>query len=306
MKKLPDFEAWAMFAAVTREGSFAKAAAALGVSQATVSKAITRLEQRIKTTLFHRTSRHITLTESGYSVLDEVNDLVNLGDLVEEKMSEQASAMRGLIRISSPMSFGLNYLAPLLPSFMQQHPDVELDVKFDDRQVDLVAEGFDLSLRISDLVDSTLLAQRLCTTRLQLVGAPSYFAKHGKPTHPSELDQHKALLYAYDNRGAHWRFHHEQYGDYSQALPSSCLRVNNGDALLPVLKQGGGVAVMPDFLTWEALREGELVEVMPEWTLAPLGLFIVTPPSRLRPVRVDRFIQYLKEHLSTAPWRQET
>ena len=302
MKRLPDFDAWAIFATVAREGSFAKAAKALGLSQATVSKAITRLEARTETMLFHRTSRRITLTESGYMVLENANDLLTMGEVVEANISEQSEAMRGLIRISSPMSFGLNYLAPLLPEFLAQHPNIELDIKFDDRQVDLVAEGFDFSLRIADLADSSLLAKRLCPIRLLLVGAPSYFTKHGTPQHPKELAAHNALLYTYDNRGGQWRFKHAEHGEHSQALPSSSLRVNNGDALLPVLKQGLGVAVLPDFLVWQALNAGELVEVMPEWKLAPIALYIITPPGRLRPARVNAFIEYLNQQLSSLPW----
>lgn len=302
MRRLPDFDAWAIFATVAREGSFAKAAEALGLSQATVSKAITRLEKRTETMLFHRTSRRITLTESGYMVLENANDLLNMGEVVEANISEQSEAMRGLIRVSSPMSFGLNYLAPLLPNFLEQHPDIELDIKFDDRQVDLVAEGFDFSLRIADLADSSLLAQRVCPIRMLLVGAPHYFAKHGTPQHPSDLAQHKALLYTYDNRGAHWGFHHAAHGEHNQALPSSSLRVNNGDALLPVLKKGLGLAVLPEFLVWQEIQAGEVVEVLADWKLAPIALYVITPPGRLRPTRVTAFIDYLTKHLRVSPW----
>ena len=306
MKRLPDFDAWAIFATVAREGSFAKAAEVLGLSQATVSKAITRLETRTETMLFHRTSRRITLTESGRRVLENANDLLNMGEVVEANMSEQSEAMRGVIRISSPMSFGLNYLSPILPSFLEQHPSVELDINFDDRQVDLVAEGFDFSLRIADLADSSLLAQRVCSIRMLLVGAPAYFDKYGTPQHPSDLAQHNALLYTYAPRTGHWRFKHATEGEHNQALPNSRLRANNGDALLPALKQGLGLAIIPEFLAWPERQSGEVIEVLPEWNIAPTALYIVTPPGRLRPTRVTALIEYLMQALRVLPWSDGT
>ncbi len=302
MRRLPDFDAWATFATVAREGSFAQAAKAMGVSQATVSKAITRIEARTKTTLFHRTSRGISLTESGYSALEGANDLLNMGEEVEANIKEQSESLQGLIRISSPMSFGISHLAPLLPSFMEQYPDIEVDIQFNDAQVDLITGRFDFSLRIANLVDSSLLARQVCPIRILLVGSPDYFAKHGTPQHPSDLAKHKALLYAYDNYGTNWRFNHAKEGEYIQALPPSSLKVNNGDALQPALKRGLGLALQPDFLVGEALQTGELIQVMPDWQLAPVALYIVTPPGRLRPARVKAFIEYLVKHLSSAPW----
>ena len=302
MRRLPDFDAWATFATVAREGSFAQAAKALGVSQATVSKAITRLEASTKATLFHRTSRGISLTESGYGVLESANDLLNIGKEVEANIKEQSESLRGLIRISSPMSFGISHLAPLLPDFMEQHPDIELDIQFNDEQVDLITGRFDFTLRIAKLVDSSLLARQVCPIRILLVGAPAYFEKQGFPQHPSDLAKHKALLYAYDDYGANWRFNHAIEGEYIQALPPSSLKVNNGDALQPALKRGLGLALQPDFLVGEALKTGELIQVMPEWQVASVALYIVTPPGRLRPARVEAFIEYLIKHLSSATW----
>lgn len=302
MQRLPDFEAWAIFATIAREGSFAKAAKVLSLSQATVSKVITRLEARTKTTLFHRTSRGISLTESGYGVLEGANDLLNMGEEVEADIKEQSESLRGLIRISSPMSFGLSNLAPLLPDFLEKHPDIEIDIQFNDQQVDLVTGRFDFSLRIANLVDSSLLARRLCPINILLVGSPAYFSKHGTPKHPSDLADHQALLYSYDNYGTNWRFTHAEEGEFSQALPPSRLRVNNGDALQPALKRGLGLALQPDFLVWEGLQSGELIQVMCDWKVAPIALYIITPPGRSRPARVKAFIEYLVKHLSSAPW----
>lgn len=298
MRRLPDFEAWAIFATVAKEGSFAKAAEALGLAQATVSKAIKRLEQQSKTMLFHRTSRQLSLTESGYAVLDNAQELVQLGAAMEATIIEQAKSLRGLIRMSAPMSYGLASLASLLPDFLHQNPDVEMSVQFNDQQVDLVAEGFDVALRIANLVDSSLLARRVRAVQLLVVGAPSYFATQGLPQHPADLAQHQALLYAYDKHGSNWRFYHASAGEFTQPLPKSNLKVNNADALLPALKKGLGLALQPDFMVAEALQQGELIQVLPDWQIAPLGLYLVTPPGRKRPARVEALIEYLVQNLS--------
>lgn len=301
MKKLPDLEAWAVFAKVAESGSFARAAAELSLSQATVSKVITRLEARMKTVLLHRTSRRMSLTESGYASLERASRILEEGEAVEAEVAEQASSLRGLIRVSAPMSFGIARLAPILPGFMQAHPDVELDLQFNDKQVDLVADRFDLALRIANLDDSSLLARRLCRVRILLVGSPAYFERHGRPRHPSDLANHKALQYAYSRSGTNWRFRHKRHGEFSQAMLAS-LQVNNAEALTPALSAGLGVALQPEFLVWQDLQSGALESVMEDWEVEPIALHIVTPPGRSRPARVQALIEYLSDRLMQEPW----
>lgn len=301
MNKLPDLEAWAIFAKVAESGSFARAAAELSLSQATVSKAITRLEARMKTALVHRTSRSMALTDSGYSALERATRILEEGEAIETEVMEQASSLRGLIRVSAPMSFGIASLAPILPSFMQAHPEIELDVQFNDKQVDLVAERFDLVLRIATLEDSSLLARRLFRVRIQLVGSPAYFDRHGRPQHPQELANHKALQYAYFRSGMNWRFRHKQYGDFTQPM-HACLQANNAEALRPALLAGLGVALQPEFLAWPDVQSGKLEVVMCDWEVDPIALYIVTPPGRSRPIRVQAFIDFLASQFSQQPW----
>lgn len=304
MSKLPDLEAWAIFAKVAETGAFAKAAAELGVSQPTVSKALTRLEARLKTTLFHRTSRKMSLTESGQMALERAARILSEGEAVEAEVREQSAALRGRIKFTAPMSFGLSHLAPALPLFMQQHPDVTLDLHFSDELVDVVSHGYDVALRISTLPDSSLLARRLCSVRLLLVGAPAYFARHGHPSHPRDLASHRALRYLHSRVGEAWRFEHRRQGSFAQVVPST-LRVNNAEALVPALCAGLGLALQPEFLAWDALQAGLIETTLPGWEAEPIALHIVTPPGRAKPARVQALIEFLAGHFAGAPWVRE-
>lgn len=298
---LPDLEGWAIFAKVAETGSFAKTAAALDLSQSTVSKAVSRLEARLKTVLFHRTSRRMALTDSGRGALERATRILHEGEAVEAELTAQAPRPRGNVRMAVPMSFGLAHVAPALPGFMAAQPDVSLDVQFSDAMTDLVGGGFDLALRIAELEDSSLLARRLCGVRILCVGSPAYFAANGRPQHPRDLAGHRALAYTGSRAGSAWRFRNAQHGDYAISVPSP-LRVNNADALTPALLAGLGIALQPEFLAWRELRDGLLEAVLTDWAPPPIALHIVTPPGRQRPARVDLLIEYLASTFARSPW----
>lgn len=304
MNRLPDLEAWAVFAKAAETGSFAKAAAALSLSPVTVSKAISRLEARTGTMLFHRTSRRISLTASGLAALERAARILEDGVAVEAEVAEQSNALRGPIRIAAPMSFGVTHLAPLLPAFMSAHPEVTLDVQYSDDQTDLVANGFDLALRIASLEDSSLLARRLCTIRIHLVGAPAYFEQHGVPKHPRDLGRHRALQYAYSRTGESWRFRHARHGEFAQTVPT-VLRANNAEALIPALRSGLGLALQPEFLVWQDVQSGALNTAMAPWMVEPISLNLLTPPGRRRPARVDALMEFLATAFGSKPWAKD-
>ena len=301
MNRLPDLEAWAIFAKVAEAGSFARAAEDLQLSQATVSKAITRLETRIGTRLFHRTSRRMSLTTAGEAALERATRILGEGEAIEAEVADRSAALRGLIRVAAPMSFGVSRLAPLLPGFMQAHPDVELDVQLSDAMVDLVAERFDMALRISTLADSSLRARRLCQVRILLVGAPSYFEAHGRPQHPRDLAMHRGFQYSYTRGGNTWRFRHTRHGEFAQTVPRQ-LQANNAEVFNAALHAGLGLALQPEFLVWEDLRDGRLQTVMDGWKVEPLALSIITPPGLQRPARVQALIDHLAQRLEQEPW----
>jgi DNA-binding transcriptional LysR family regulator len=300
-KKLPDLEAWAVFAKVAETGSFARAAAELELSQATVSKTISRLEARMNVVLVQRTSRSVSLTDTGHAALERAINILEHGQAVEAEITEQSTSLRGLVRISLPVSFGISRLSPILSNFLTMHPDIELDVQFSDRQADLIEEKFDFALRIATLIDSTLLARQLCQVRILLVGSPAYFKRHGKPRHPRDIANHKTLKYSYTRGRQGWRFLHKEHGEFSQVNPVQ-MQANNADALNYALLAGLGMALQPEFLVWDDLQSGALETAMDDWQVEPLSLHIVAPPGRRRPIRVQALIDYILQSLTKEPW----
>src|SRR5690606_341139 len=174
-------------------------------------------------------------------------------------------------------------------------------IQLSDEVVDLVAHRVDLALRIAAMADSSLRARRLCSVRLCVVGAPPYFARHGRPGHPRDLARHRALPYAYQPGRSAWRFRHPRHGEYTQVRPAQ-LQANNAEVFLPALRAGLGLALQPDFVVWQDLRDGTLESVLDDWQGDPLALHIVTPPGRRRPARVQALVDYLAEGLAGEPW----
>lgn len=291
---LPDLEAWAIFAAVADARSFSGAADAIGVSKATVSKAVSRLEARLGLSLFHRTSRRLALTEAGIDLADRARAMVAQAHDAEETARAGASVAAGRIRLAAPMSFGVGNVAPLVAEFLAAHPAVEIELHLSDARVDIVAEGFDVALRIADLPDSSLRARRLCQIAAHLVAAPAYLAAYGTPTHPSQLAEHRLL--GYTNVTGPWRFRGRDGSDFSIRAHGP-LAANSGDALVPALVRGLGIARLPQFIVGDQLSDGSLVTVLRDWAPAPVSLHLLTPPSALRPARVEALIAFLAERL---------
>ena len=301
MPTLPDLEAWGIFAKIAETGSFARAAAELKLSKPTVSKAVARLEERIGTALFNRTSRRLSLTESGRQAAAGAARLLAEGEAVEALATLQAVIPSGMVRMSAPMSFGVANLAPLLPELFAAYPNITIDLHLSDEIVDLIGGGFDLALRIAALPDSSLRARHVCRVRRVLVCAPAYFANREKPRSPRDLAQHDCLGYTYVPNPDRWRFLRAS-GEEEVVTLRGPLRANNADALRPMLLAGLGLAVQPEFAVSEDLKAGLLEVLMPEWTMPPISVNLVTPPGRHRPARVAAVIEFLARRLSAAPW----
>lgn len=304
MQPLPDLEAWAIFSRVIETGSFAKAAESLGMSQPTVSKAITRLEQRLGTTLLYRTSRRFSLTPAGEAARERAARILVEGETVEAEASEQAVTARGTIRLTIPISFGLKYVSPLILEFLERHPEIHIEVLMTDECIDLVALGFDLALRIANLPDSSLRFRKLCLVRRPLVAAPAYLAQHGHPRHPQELEQHSCLFYTHLPLPDLWHFRHATQGECTVTVRGR-MKSNNSELITHALVAGKGLGLQPEFNVWDALGQGKLVEVLPDWRIPDIHVNVVTPPGALRPLRVKLLIDFLAKRLAAAPWAHQ-
>ncbi|PWC49753.1 LysR family transcriptional regulator [Azospirillum sp. TSA6c] len=304
MSKLPDFEGLAMFAKVVEERSFAGAARAMGVSVATVSRAVSRLEERLGARLFNRTSRRLALTDFGHSLAERATRLYDEAEAAENAVREMSSRPRGLIRFAVPMSFGLRWVAPLLPDFFRLYPEISIDLHLSDAVVDLVGDGFDAALRVAVLPDSSLVARRLCGVSPVVLAAPGYLARHGEPRHPRDLNGHHCLGYAYRRRQDIWHFTNSA-GEEESVTPTGPLRVTNADALVPMLLDGLAIAELPEFMAAEHLADGTLTAILTDWSLPKGGLYFITPSARTRPAKVGVLADFLIERLSDPVWRRQ-
>jgi DNA-binding transcriptional LysR family regulator len=292
MARLPDFEALAIFAKVVELRSFAAAAGELALSKATVSKAVSRLEERLGARLFNRTSRRLALTDAGQRLSERAARLLTDGEAAESEVLAQSATPRGLVRFAVPMTFGVKMVAPLLPEFFKTYPEVAIDLHLSDATVDLIGDGFDAGLRIARLPDSSLLARRLCPMPRYTVAAPSYLKRHGRPTHPMHLADHKCFGYAYLSNPNVWHYTNAA-GEEVSVRPAGPLRVNNGEALLPAVLAGLGIADLPEFIVGDAIASGKVEVILKGWKQAEGAVHLVTPPGGPRPARVEVLAEFL-------------
>jgi DNA-binding transcriptional LysR family regulator len=297
MANLPDFEALAIFAKVVELRSFAAAAGELALSKATVSKAVSRLEGRLGARLFNRTSRRLALTDAGQRLAARASRLLADGEEAENEALAQSAAPRGLVRLAVPMTFGVRAVAPILPQFLAQYPDVSIDLHLSDAIVDLIGDGFDAGIRIARLPDSSLIARRLCAMPRHTVAAPSYLKRYGRPMHPMQLAQHKCFGYAYLSTPNVWHYT-SAAGEQASVRPAGQLRVNNGEALMPAVIAGLGIADLPDFIVGDAIASGGVEVILKGWKQPEGAVHLLTPPGGPRPARVEVLADFLIGHFA--------
>jgi DNA-binding transcriptional LysR family regulator len=305
MSKLPDFEGLAMFAKVAEERSFAGASKAMGVSVATVSRAVTRLEERLGGRLFNRTSRRLALTDYGRALAERASRIYAEAEEAEDIAREASSRTRGLVKLSAPLSFGTRRVAPLLPEFFRRCPDIAVDLHLTDAHIDLIGEGFDAAIRIAVMEDSSLVARLIVPVRRFLVASPTYIARYGRPQHPHELGAHRCLSYLNRAKRDIWRFTHRKTGEECRITPTGPLRGTTIEALLPTVLEGLAITELPEFAATQYFREKQLEPILTDWRLPEGGMYFVTPTARARPAKVSALADFLIAELSDARWTAE-
>ena len=305
MSRLPDFEGLAMFAKVAEERSFAAAARTMGVSVATVSRAVTRLEERLGGRLFNRTSRRLALTDYGQRLAERASRIMADAEEVEDFAREASSRPRGLVKLAAPLSFGTRWVAPLLPEFFRRYPDIAVDLHLTDAQADLIGDGFDAALRITVLEDSSLVARLIAPVRRFVVASPAYIARHGHPQHPRDLAAHRCLSYANRSKRDVWRFTHRKTGEEASMTPAGPLRGTSVEALLPTVLEGLAITELPEFIATQYFPDRQLEPILADWRMPEGGLYFVTPTARARPAKVAALADFLIAKLTDAQWSAE-
>lgn len=284
------------FNAVVDAGSFVKAADALDISKAAVSRYVGDMETRLGVRLLHRTTRRLSLTDEGQVFYARSKELLAGLDEAEAEITSRSEAASGLLRVNVPVTFGIRHLASLWGQFKDLHPGVTLDITLADRVVDLVEEGYDVAIRIATLESSTLVSRRLASTRMVLCASPHYLEQHGTPTHPAELAQHAVIAYSYWSTRDEWRFE-GPLGPVSVTTRPS-IHTNSGDTCRAAALAHQGVILQPTFLVGQDLSEGTLVALMPEFRSIELGIYAVYPTRKHVSAKVRALIKFLATHFA--------
>jgi DNA-binding transcriptional LysR family regulator len=287
------------FTCVVDAGSFVGAADSLGVSKAAVSRHVNELESRLGVRLLHRTTRRLSLTSEGEVFLARCRELLSSLNEAEAEITASSDTARGLLRVNVPVTFGIRRLAPLWGEFRARHSQVRLDITLADRLVDLVEEGYDLAIRIGALDSSSLVSRRLTVTRLILCAAPEYLTSHGTPEHPDELQGHAVIGYSYFSSGDVWQLEGPEGPVIASTRP--CIHSNNGDTCRGAALAGQGIILQPDFLVGDDIAAGTLVELMPEYRAAELGVYAIYPSRRHIAPKIRALIAFLSERLADTP-----
>jgi DNA-binding transcriptional LysR family regulator len=290
------------FAAVAELGNFAKAAKKIGRDASVVSKRVSQLERRLGVRLLSRTTRRVALTEVGdlyyRRVQAALGELANAGN----EASNFAASPQGLLKVSLPVTFGRQWIAPLLASFLAEHPQIRVDARFSDRIVDVIADGFDVAIRVGVLTDSSLTARKIASYNNILVAAPEYLAAQGAPQTPSDLSDHACLCFTGYASWPDWFLTKD--GQRKIVRPAGRLIADNSEVLLMAALAGAGVALLPDWLAGSAVRARTLIRVLPAWAgKRDGGIYAILPPGPLIPTKTRVFVDAVAASISVnAGW----
>jgi DNA-binding transcriptional LysR family regulator len=289
-----------LYVSVVETGSISAAAERLNLAKSAVSRRLADLETRLGVSLIHRTTRRLNLTDTGRAYYDRC--IVILADLeeAESAVSQSHRALQGRLKVALPHSFGLLHLAPLIQDFMTRHPEVRFELDFNDRQIDLMQEGFDLAIRIATLADSSLIARRLAPIRHAVCASPDYLARYGTPSVAADLAHHVGLAYSNLNDPGLWSYRGPDGLPGSVRVPLR-LAASSGEFLIRAAIAGEGLILFPTFYLHEALRSGQLVKVLTDHSWPELSAYAVYPPTRHLSSRVRAFIDFVADRLAGEP-----
>ena len=280
-----------VFCKVIETQSFTQAANQQNISVAMASKLVSQLEEHLKTRLLQRTTRKIVPTEAGMLYYQRCQAILLDLSEADSSISNMATSLQGNLLISVPRDFGLLYISPNLSKFIELHPNLHVEIEFEDKRVDLVAEGYDLALRIGYMQDSSLVARKISSSPMHFVASPSYLEARGTPLTPDDLEYHQGLLYKSSLNQVHWQS--TKANQIQRYKIQSKVVSNNGMALLEMTKAGLGISNSPNFFVKDALASGELVEILSEYKQKPLDIYVVYPNRRHLPAKVRAFIEFL-------------
>jgi len=290
-------DAMHIFVRVAELGSFAAVAQQLGLARSVVTRQIAGLEAHLGIKLMARSTRRLALTSAGTAYLEKCRVILNLVETAEADVAAERLTPRGNIRIGLPLSFGLKRLSPLLLEFLRRYPEVGLDMDFTDRRVKLIEEGIDLSIRITRSLEGGDVARKIGSGRMQVIAAPEYLARHGRPQHPSELIHHECLGYTAGGLAHQWQFLVD--GQFQGFSVRSRIHANNGDVLTEAAAQGLGITIQPDFIIEDTLASGRVEVILTEFPLPEMGIYAMLPSNRHIPHRVRVLMDFLAEQLAT-------
>lgn len=291
------------FLAVVEAESFTAAAEKLGISKALASKHVAALERRLGARLINRTTRRLAPTEVGRIYSERCRHLISDFDELEMAVQERQGQVRGLLRLTAPLTFGETHLAPLIDDFLKTYPDVAVELRLTDRLVDLIEEGFDAALRISELEDSSLIARRLSRIRAVYCAAPDYLDRHGRPAHPDDLAGHQCIIDLNYKSGSGWPFTID--GKRRLVRVEGRYRVNSARAVRDALLCVGGIARCPSFVVAEDIAAGRLESVLSGYESEDIGIYLVYPHAHHLAAKVRAFADFLTESARQNPhWRR--
>jgi DNA-binding transcriptional LysR family regulator len=289
-------QAMHLFVRVAELSSFSAVAQQMGLARSAVTRQIAALEEHLGIKLMVRSTRRLMLTSAGAAYLEKCRVILNLVEAAETGVAEERQTPRGMIRISLPLTYGLMRVAPILLDFARRYPEVQLDMDYTDRRVNLIEEAIDLSVRITSRLGATEIARRIGSSQLQAVASPAYLAEHGTPRHPSELIHHECLSYTTTAESKQtWSF--EIDGVLTAYPIRPRIHSNNGEALNDAVERGLGIALQPDFIIERSLQSGKVVTILTEFHLSELGIYAMLPSNRQVPHRVRVLMDFLADQL---------